>query len=229
MALVLEDNFGRAHDDLRLSITDRCNLRCAYCMPEQPEWFPRREILSYEEALYLVRIFLRRGVRRVRLTGGEPLARRDLAQFVRMLADEPGLEDLSLTTNGLLLAPMADALAAAGLCRVNVSLDTLRADRYARMTRRDVLDRVLLGLEHAVRAGLKPLKVNTVLMRGENEDEVEPLVEHGILRRSSAERMFGDGSSACGRSSSTRTTTRPRRRHDSGFATAKARSDSSTR
>lgn len=176
--MVLQDSFGRIHDELRLSVTDRCNLRCTYCMPEEPEWFPRREILSYEEILLLVRVFLRRGVRRVRLTGGEPLIRKDLDHLIRMLSDEPGLEDLSLTTNGLLLPRMAGELADAGVRRVNVSLDTLRPERYARMTRRNVLDRVLLGLEQAARAGLTPLKVNTVLMRGVNDDEVEPLVEH---------------------------------------------------
>lgn len=179
----LSDRFGRVHDDLRISVTDRCNLRCTYCMPQEPVWFPRQEILSYEEILRLTRLALRRGVRKLRLTGGEPLARRDLPVLVRMLAEEPGVEDLSLTTNGLLLGAMANELAAAGLRRVNVSLDSLRADRYRELTGRDALGQVLNGLEAAKVAGLAPIKVNSVLLRGVNEDEAETLVgfarEHG--------------------------------------------------
>ena len=174
----LEDGFGRVHDDLRISVTDRCNLRCAYCMPLDPEWFPREEILSYEEILRLTRILVSQGVRKVRLTGGEPLVRSDLPILVRMLAGEPQIEDLSLTTNGILLDRMAVPLAEAGLRRVNVSLDTIDPERFRRLTRRDQLHRVLAGLETASRAGLAPLKVNVVLVRGVNDDEVEPLVEH---------------------------------------------------
>jgi len=175
---VFRDRFGRVHDDLRISVTDRCNLRCAYCMPEEPTWFPHGEILSYEEMHRLARVAVRRGVRKLRLTGGEPLARRDLLLFIRMLASEPGVEELSLTTNGLLLGAMASRLVEAGLCRVNVSLDTLRSERYKEMTRKDVLGRVLEGIETAIAAGLTPVKVNTVLLRGVNEDEVEPLTGH---------------------------------------------------
>ena len=174
----LEDGFGRVHDDLRVSVTDRCNLRCAYCMPEEPVWFPRAEILTYEEILRLVRVAVRRGVRKVRLTGGEPLLRRDLPALVRLLAAEPGVEDLSLTTNGLRLTTLARDLAAAGLRRINVSLDTLRPERYLELTRRDVLAQVLEGLAAAAAAGLGPIKVNTVLLRGVNDDEVEALVGH---------------------------------------------------
>ena len=173
----LTDGFGRVHDDLRISITDRCNLRCVYCMPAEPEWFPHSEILSYEETLRLTRIFVRRGVRKLRLTGGEPLVRRDVATLVAMLAGEPGVEDLSLTTNGLRLDKMSEPLARAGLRRVNVSLDTLDRERFHGMTRRDMLPRVLGGLEAATAAGLAPIKINTVLLRGVNEHEAEPLVE----------------------------------------------------
>jgi cyclic pyranopterin phosphate synthase len=172
----LRDRFGREHDDLRVSVTDRCNLRCAYCMPRDPVWFPRDEILSFEEAMRIVRITMRRGVRKVRLTGGEPLVRRDLPLFVQMLA-EAGIEDLSLTTNGLALQDKAASLAAAGLRRVNVSLDTLRPDRFGAMTRRPAFERVMRGLDAAAAAGLTPLKINTVLVRGVNDDEAEPLVE----------------------------------------------------
>ncbi len=174
----LHDGFGRVHDDLRISVTDRCNLRCTYCMPEEPVWFPHGEILSFEEIVRLVRVAVGRGVRKLRLTGGEPLIRRDLPLLVRMLAAEPGVEDLSLTTNGLLLDTMASQLADAGLTRVNVSLDTLLPERYRALTRRDVLQRVLVGLEVARRVGLAPVKVNTVLLRGVNDDEAETLVAH---------------------------------------------------
>jgi cyclic pyranopterin phosphate synthase len=172
------DTFGRVHDDLRVSVTDRCNLRCAYCMPAKPHWFPHDEILRYEEIYRLVRIAVRRGVRKVRLTGGEPLARRDLLLLVRMLASEPGLEDLALTTNGLLLGGMARRLAEAGLHRVNVSLDSLQRDCYHAMTRKDTLARVLDGIAAAVAAGLRPVKVNTVMLRGVNEQEAEALAGH---------------------------------------------------
>ncbi len=174
----LQDSFGRVHDDLRISVTDRCNLRCNYCMPEEPVWFPHAEILSFEEIVRLVRIAVGRGVRKLRLTGGEPLIRRDLPLLVRMLASVSGVEDLSLTTNGLLLDTMARQLADAGLTRVNVSLDTLLAERYRALTRRDVLQRVLAGLEVAREVGLAPIKVNTVLLRGVNDDEAETLVSH---------------------------------------------------
>ncbi len=172
------DRYDRNHDDLRLSVTDRCNLRCAYCMPTDPIWFPRAEILRYEEIARLTNIAARRGVRKIRLTGGEPLVRRDLPDLVRMLAGIPGIEEISLTTNGLLLEAAAAELRRAGLGRVNVSLDTLRADRYRAMTRRDALGRALQGIATAIANGLAPLKVNTVILRDENEDEVEALVEH---------------------------------------------------
>jgi len=175
MTTTIQDSFGRVHDDLRISITDRCNLRCTYCMPEEPTWFPHAEILSYEEILRIVRIGVRRGVQKVRLTGGEPLLRRNLPHLVRLLSSEPGVRELSLTTNGLLLGSLAPRLAEAGLRRVNVSLDTLRPELYKRLTGKDALKRALDGLEVAVTAGLTPVKVNAVLTRGVNDDEVEAL------------------------------------------------------
>jgi cyclic pyranopterin phosphate synthase len=147
-------------------------------MPTEPEWFARSEILSYEEVLRLVRIMVANGVRKVRLTGGEPLIRRDLLDLIEMLAGLPGIEDLSLTTNGLLLGTMAGGLKRAGLRRVNVSLDTLVSERFQAMTRRDALSRVLDGLAAASECGLTPVKVNAVIVRGENDDEVERLGEH---------------------------------------------------
>jgi cyclic pyranopterin phosphate synthase len=147
-------------------------------MPTDPTWFPRDWILSYEEILRIVRIATLHGVKKVRLTGGEPLVRRDLPELIGMLGELAAIEDLSLTTNGLLLEAMADALKNAGLRRVNVSLDTLEPVRFARMTRRDALGRALDGVAAAMAAGLTPMKVNTVILRGENDDEVEHLVGH---------------------------------------------------
>lgn len=171
------DRFNRLHDDLRVSVTDRCNLRCSYCMPEEPVWFPRNQILDYEEMHRLIRIMRSNGVRKVRVTGGEPLVRKDLGRFIRMLAGTDGIEDISLTTNGVLLEGMARELAEAGLQRVNVSLDTLDPDTFSRLTRRDDLHRVLAGLDAAAAAGLAPLKINAVLLRGINENEAERFVE----------------------------------------------------
>ncbi len=171
------DRFNRIHDDLRVSVTDRCNLRCSYCMPEEPVWFPRNQILDYEEMHRLVRVMAAHGVRKVRVTGGEPLVRKDLTRFIRLLADIPGIDDISLTTNGVLLEAMAKPLTDAGLHRVNVSLDSLDRERFRQLTRRDDLDQVLAGLEAAVSAGLSPVKINTVLLRGINEDEAERFVE----------------------------------------------------
>jgi len=173
----IPDRYGRLHDDLRISVTDRCNLRCTYCMPLEPEWFPREEILAYEEMLRVVRVAVGLGVRKIRVTGGEPLVRRDLPFLIDMLAAEPGVEDLSLTTNGLRLDTMAADLAAAGLRRVNVSLDTLRPELFHELTRRNMLERVLAGLDAATAAGLAPLKINTVLVRGTNDGELESLAE----------------------------------------------------
>jgi cyclic pyranopterin phosphate synthase len=168
----LIDTYGRMADDLRISVTDRCNLRCTYCMPaEGMQWLPRAEILSYEEIDRLVGVFMSLGVHTVRLTGGEPLARRDLPVLVEMLAAR-GVPDLSLTTNGVFLAEHAGPLARAGLRRVNVSVDSLLRHRFAEMTRRDALDQVLEGLRAAEVAGLQPIKLNCVVVRGTNDGEV---------------------------------------------------------
>ncbi len=186
--MILADRFGRIHDDLRVSVTDRCNLRCSYCMPAEPVWFDRREILSYEEIERVARILTGAGVRRIRVTGGEPLVRRDVEALVGRLAALPGVEDLSLTTNGVLLAGAAEGLAAAGLRRVNVSLDTLRPDRFAALTGRDALRAVRDGLEAAASAGLGPVKINAVLLRGVNDDEAVDLA--GFARERGYELRF---------------------------------------
>ena len=172
------DRRGRPLTDLRVSVTDRCSLRCAFCMPEEREYdfLPRGELLTYEEIARLVRLFARLGVRKVRLTGGEPLLRRDLTRLIEMLAPVPGVEDLALTTNGLLLARQATALRAAGLGRVTVSVHSLRPETFARLTGgRGELDLVLAGIDAAVAAGLTPVKVNAVVVRGVNDDEVVAL------------------------------------------------------
>jgi cyclic pyranopterin phosphate synthase len=168
----LVDTYGRVHTDLRISVTDRCNFRCSYCMPaEDMTWLPRDGILSYEEIERVARVLKGLGVTAVRLTGGEPLVRADLPVLVRKLSSL-GFEDISLTTNGVGLPHLAPALAAAGLRRVNVSCDSLDRERFASITRRDALDAVLEGMDAAEAAGLAPVKVNVVLMRGVNDDEV---------------------------------------------------------
>jgi len=169
----LADAFRRPITYLRISVTDRCNLRCVYCMPEAGlPWIEKREILTYEEIERIVAAAASVGVSSIRLTGGEPLVRRDLPELVRRLAAIPGIEDLALSTNGLLLADEAGPLAAAGLRRVNVSLDTLRPERFESIARRPGLERVLAGIDAAIAAGLAPLKINCVVMRGTNDDEV---------------------------------------------------------
>jgi len=175
----LRDGFGRAIESLRVSVTDKCNFRCHYCMPaEGLEWLPHAEVLSFEEIHRLVRIMAAMGVSEVRLTGGEPLVRRDMPLLVEMLAGTSGVEDLSLTTNGVLLDRLAGPLVAAGLRRVNVSLDSLSHVRFAEITRRDALDRVLRGLEEAERyLELRPIKINCVAIRGFTEPEVPALAE----------------------------------------------------
>ena len=168
----LVDGFGRVADDLRVSVTDRCNFRCTYCMPaEGLPWTPRSQLLSFEETARLVRVFVGLGVRTVRLTGGEPLVRRQLHRLVGLLVDA-GVGELALTTNGFLLAAQAQALARAGLRRVNVSVDSLLRHRFAEMTRRDALEQVMAGLRAAEGAGLSPVKLNCVVVRGTNDEEV---------------------------------------------------------
>jgi cyclic pyranopterin phosphate synthase len=172
---VLVDTFGRRHTDLRISVTDRCNLRCTYCMPAEAIFRPREELLAYEEIARVAAVAAGLGVRTIRLTGGEPLLRRDLAALVALLVAAPGIDEVALTTNGLLLAEQADALAAAGLRRLNVSLDSLREDVFERIARRRGLDRVLAGLAAARRAGFEEIRINAVSIRDLTEDEVVPL------------------------------------------------------
>jgi cyclic pyranopterin phosphate synthase len=166
MSEFLVDRFGRRHNNLRISVTDRCNIRCRYCMPERVEFQPQSQLLTFEEIARFVRIASGLGVDKVRLTGGEPLVRRDLPSLVGMLAASPGIRDVGLTTNGVLLADQAQALYDAGLRRINVSLDTLDRAQFERITRRDEFDRVLAGLDAAARVGLGPIKINAVAARG---------------------------------------------------------------
>jgi GTP 3',8-cyclase len=185
----ITDTFGRPLASLRVSVTDRCNLRCQYCMPEEEYvWLPREDLLTFEEIRELVAIFTELGVDKVRLTGGEPLLRRDLPALVRMLAQTRGAKDLAMTTNGVQLAEHARALYEAGLHRVTVSLDTLRPERFRALTSRDVHQRVLSGIEAVRRVGFRGLKIDTVVMRGVNEDELVDLLEYG--KRVGAEVRF---------------------------------------
>jgi len=174
------DTFGRPLANLRVSVTDRCNLRCQYCMPEEEYvWLPRDEILNFEEIRALVEIFAGLGVTKLRLTGGEPLLRRDLDQLLHMLAANPLLRDLALTTNGLLLGQYARALREAGLHRLTVSLDTLRPDRFRALVRRDGHAEVLQGIAAARAAGFSRIKLNAVVIRGFNDDELADLIDYG--------------------------------------------------
>jgi cyclic pyranopterin phosphate synthase len=175
----LRDSWDREIKSVRISVTDKCNFRCTYCMPaEGLEWLGREEILTFEEIARLVRVLAGLGVDEIRLTGGEPLVRRDVPVLVGMLAGIDGVRDLSLTTNGVLLDRLAAPLVAAGLRRINVSLDTLNHVRFAEITRRDALDSVLRGLEEAERhPELRPIKVNCVAVKGFTETEVPALAE----------------------------------------------------
>ena len=175
----LIDGFGRVHRALRLSVTDRCNLRCRYCMPaEGMDWLPKGDLLDFDELERVTRILAGMGIRDLRVTGGEPLVRKDLASLIGRLAAIDGIRDVSITTNGVLLADQLDDLVAAGLSRVNVSLDSLDPDRFEALTRRRDLDRVLDGLAACERyPDLRPIKVNAVLLRGLSEPDVVPLAE----------------------------------------------------
>ena len=169
------DQFGRTVRYLRVSVTDKCNLRCVYCMPlEGLDWLKREEILTYEEIAEVVRTMAGRGLERVRITGGEPLIRRDLSDLVKMIADVPEIEDLSLSTNAVLLADQAEALKQAGVQRLNISLDSLQADRVDAISRRPgSYSKIMEGLDAAEEVGFAPLKINVVLIRGQNDDEIE--------------------------------------------------------
>ena len=186
---MVRDTIGRPLRNLRLSVTDRCNLRCSYCMPEEDYvWLPREDILHFGETAHLVDVFADLGVDKVRLTGGEPLLRKELYRLVTMLAGNARLKDLALTTNGVLLAEQAAPLRGAGLGRVTVSLDTLRPERFKTLTRRDTLPQVLEGIETVDRMGWPGLKIDTVLMRGVNDDELADIIEYA--RTVSAEVRF---------------------------------------
>jgi len=179
----LLDRFGRAATSLRLSVTDRCNLRCVYCMPERDiTWLDRSGILTFEEITRVAAILAGAGVNEIRLTGGEPLMRRDLPVLVRMLASIPGIRDLSITTNGILLAGQAKALADAGATRFNVHLDSLDRETFRKAGRRDALPHVLEGIAAVERLGLVPVKVNVVLIRGVNDQEIPAFVEAARTR-----------------------------------------------
>ncbi len=183
------DQLGRPLRSLRVSVTDRCNLRCNYCMPEQDYiWLPREELLTFEEIARLVDVFTLLGVEDVRLTGGEPLLRRDLPRLVQMLAANPRIRDLALTTNGILFAEQAQDLHAAGLHRVTLSLDTLRPERFLGLTGRDTHAQVLAGIAAARQVGFSRTKIDTVVMSGVNDDELADLIEFG--RTAEAEVRF---------------------------------------
>lgn len=181
----LIDSFGRLHDNLRIGVTDRCNIRCFYCMPETDVRFvPRSEILSFEEIERFARIAARMGVKKLRVTGGEPLLRRDLPVLIAKLASIQGIEDIALTTNGVTLAEQAQALHDAGLRRINIHLDTLDRERFRQITRRDDFDRVMAGIDACLGLGFHPIKINAVAVKNLVEPDIVPLArfgrEHGI-------------------------------------------------
>jgi cyclic pyranopterin phosphate synthase len=180
----LIDRFGRLHNNLRISVTDRCNIRCFYCMPaDNIEFMPKAHLLTFEEIERIVRVSTTLGIDRIRLTGGEPLVRRDLHELVRLLAAVPGIRDIGLTTNGILLEEQAQLLKDAGLKRLNVSLDALDPEIFKAVTRRDGYERVLAGIEAARRSGFWPIKLNAVSVRGLTEDQIVPF---GHLARETA-------------------------------------------
>jgi cyclic pyranopterin phosphate synthase len=184
----LIDGFGRVHTNLRVSVTDRCNIRCFYCMPaENVRFKPRRELLNFEEIAHFVRVLAEMGVNKVRLTGGEPLVRHDLSVLVSMLAQVPGVRDIAMTTNGMLLAQQASALRKAGLRRLNISLDSLNPETFFKISRREGLEQVLEGIFAAQKAGFDKIRLNAVAIRGITEQEIVPLGhfarEHGMEMR----------------------------------------------
>jgi cyclic pyranopterin phosphate synthase len=183
----LIDSFGRVHNNLRISVTDRCNIRCVYCMPETVAFLPRQSLLSFEEIERFVRIAAPLGIDKIRLTGGEPLVRRDLPTLVAKIAAIPGIKDIGLTTNGILLAPMARALRDAGLRRLNVSLDTMDPVKFEELTRRTGFEQVIEGILAAREAGFDPVKINAIALKGVTEEDVVPLARfarsHGLELR----------------------------------------------
>lgn len=183
----LVDRFGRVHNNLRVSVTDRCNIRCVYCMPETVTFLPRSRLLTFEQIARVVRVAAGLGIDKVRLTGGEPLVRRELPRLVEQIVGLPGIKDVGLTTNGILLAPLAGELYRAGLRRINVSLDTLDPSRFEALTRRPGVEKVVEGILAAKAAGFDPVKINAVAVRGMTEDDVVPMArfarEHDLELR----------------------------------------------
>ncbi len=195
MNLQLLDSFGRVHNNLRISVTDRCNIRCFYCMPaDNVQFMPRQDLLTFEEIERFVRAVIPLGVDKLRLTGGEPLVRRDLPLLVAKLAGIPGIRDIGMTTNGILLAEQAQALFDAGLRRLNVSLDALSAEKFQQITRREGYEKVIEGLEAAQRVGFRKIKINAVAIRGLTEEELGPFGHFA------AKRVSKSGSSSTCRS-----------------------------
>ncbi|WP_101674682.1 GTP 3',8-cyclase MoaA [Alloalcanivorax mobilis] len=179
---MLQDRFGRTIDYVRLSVTDRCDFRCVYCMAEEMTFVPRARVLSLEELARLGRVLVSQGVRRIRLTGGEPLVRKNLLWLAQQLGGLPGLDELTLTTNGARLADQAGALRAAGVRRVNISLDSLDAERFRALTRTGRLSDVLTGIDAACQAGFERIRLNSVILRGRNDDEVADLTAFALER-----------------------------------------------
>ena len=183
----LIDRFGRTHNNLRISVTDRCNIRCVYCMPETVEFLPRASLLTFEEIARFVRVASTLGINKIRLTGGEPLVRRDLPKLVEAIRDVPGILDVGLTTNGILLAPLAKSLWDAGLRRINVSLDTMDPAKFFTLTRRTGFEEAVKGILAAKAAGFDPVKINAVAIKGVTEEDVAPLArfarEHDLELR----------------------------------------------
>lgn len=183
MPLKIVDSFGRVHNNLRISVTDRCNIRCFYCMPnENVRFLPQKQILTFEEIERLTRISSGLGVDRIRITGGEPLVRSELEKLIAMIVKIDGIENVALTTNGVLLADQAESLRAAGLNRINISLDTLDEDTFFRLSRRKGLQRVLDGIDAAIEAGFEKVRLNAIAIAGLTDDEVLPLVRFAIKK-----------------------------------------------
>ena len=185
----LIDSFGRIHNNLRISVTDRCNIRCFYCMPaENVQFMPRADLLTFEEIQRVARIGTRLGIDRIRLTGGEPLVRRDLDQLIRLLSSIDGIRDIGLTTNGVLLSQQARQLKEAGLKRLNISLDALNAELFSKVTRRDEFNQVMAGIQAARDVGFSPIKLNAVSVRGLTESQIVPFGE--LARETDTEVRF---------------------------------------
>jgi len=185
----LIDSFGRVHNNLRISVTDRCNIRCFYCMPsEDVQFVHRSKIMTFEEIVKFVRLVVPMGVNKIRLTGGEPLVRKNVPELVKMIADIPGIEDIGITTNGILLPQYAQQLYDAGLRRINISLDALNAKKFEEITRRDEFEKVMQGIQAAHAAGFKPVKINAVSIRNLTEEEIVPFGR--MARETGAEIRF---------------------------------------